>query len=102
MIIVHSFLQIFFKHNLSSYHNVLTYQSTLLTIRGIISPLLITSTSQPISRLRSSIKRILCRVALLIIASSISTGFSIATGATTPDFPTLHITSTKDVLTHFG
>ena len=76
-------------------------QSTLLTIRGIISPLLITSTSQPISRLSPLMCAILCKVALLIIASSISTGFRIATGATTPDFPTLHITSTKIVLTPF-
>ena len=34
-------------------------------------------------------------------ASSISTGFRIATGATTPDFPTLHITSTRVVMTPF-
>jgi len=77
------------------------YQSTLRTIRGIISPLLITSTSHPISKFKSLINAVLCKVALLIIASSISTGFRIATGATTPDFPTLHITSTKIVLTPF-
>ena len=77
---------------------MLPNQSTLLTIRGIISPLLITSTLHPISSPKASICAILCRVALLTLASSISTGFNIATGATTPDFPTFHITSTKVVI----
>ena len=42
---------------------------------------------------------VLCKVALLTVAPSISTGSSIATGATTPDLPTFHFTSTSVVIT---
>lgn len=58
-----------------------------------------TSTLQPISKSRAAMCAMLCKVALLTTAPSISTGFSIATGATTPDFPTFHRTSTNSVST---
>ena len=41
----------------------------------------------------------LCRVARLTSASPTSTGFSIATGLTTPDLPTCHTTSSNSVIT---
>ena len=58
-----------------------------------------TSTLQPISRPISSMYLVLCKVALLTVAPSISTGSRIATGATTPDLPTFHFTSSRVVTT---
>ena len=65
----------------------------------MISPLLITSTLQPISSPRASIYPILCRVARLTIASPMIQGDRIATGETAPDLPTFHSTSNSSVTT---
>jgi hypothetical protein len=58
-----------------------------------------TSTSQPISRLSSSMIPMLCNVALLTVASPMIQGSRIATGDTAPDLPTCHTTSSSFVTT---
>ena len=75
------------------------FSSTRRTIRGIISPLRMTSTIHPISKFKPRIYSILCKVALETVASPITTGSSIATGVTTPDYPVCHTTSSSLVTT---